>query len=311
MHKPFKINDIAKKYRAGFIFLLLFFVISARGQNANMKRDTTKGFDFFINAGFYVENKKNANYYRGIPSPMEDEYMQPDISYIMTNYFYRTDIMKLIQENHRGIVADTFWLEELSNMRYNANFCFGIGARYRFTKNLSIGVVLTQATMTAHGVANIGVKIMEVNSANVLPYPLVGKERRTAFELTANYIFSTQSTVYPLLEGGMFVNNTKVISADLVVENHPFTMINRYGQSYDPTIPQTEITRRMGGIGYGFSAALGLRISFNKWLAFEPVAQFRLEKINLPGYEKLRPNCNFMIRLMLGDGFFARKGEVK
>ena len=300
--------------RTKFIFFSVFFILYAyaHGQgNTEIKRDTTKGFDFFVNAGMYVGNKKNANYYRGMPT-MESDYAQPDINYILKNPYWRIDIMKLMVDNHHGIVADTFGLEELSNMRYTANFSFGIGARYRFTKNLSIGVILTQARMTAHGVANIGVKIMETNSANLLPYPLVGKERRTAFELSAAYLFSTKGYFCPLLEAGMYVNSTKVISADLVVENVPFTLLDVYGgQGYDPSINQTEVDRKRGGVGYGFSAAVGLRISFNKWAAIEPVAQFRLEKISLVGYDYITPNYNFMIRLVIGDGFFANKKQSK
>jgi len=293
--------------------ILLFLIACpfAEGQgNSAIKRDTTKGFDFFVNAGMYVGHKKNANYYRGVPTDMESDYADPDIRYVLSNYYWRIEILDLIDKHHHNVIADTFWLEELSGMRYTANLSFGIGARYRFTKNLSIGVVVTQARMTANGIANIGIKINEPNSANVLPYPLVGKERRNFFELSINYVFPTQSMVSPFLEADMHASNTKVISSDLIVEKRSFSLINKYGQSYDPSIPQTEITRKLGGVGYGFSAAFGLSISFNKWVAIEPVAQFRLEKIQLAGYNDITPNYNFMIRLVLGDGFFAsrRKG---
>jgi len=318
MQKVFKDNYIqrdiqhaATRYRTIFIFFTLFFVLyaSSYGQgNSEIKRDTAKGFDFFVNPSMYFGHKKNANYYRGVPSVMESGSADPNIRYILDNKYLHLQIMNLIKDHHRGIADTTFRLEELSNMRYTANFCFGIGARYRFTENLSIGVVFTQARMTAHGIANLGIKIMEVNSADVLPYPLVGKERRNFFELTAHYIFSTQGIVSPFLEAGMHVGNTRVISSELIVEERSFSLIDRsgVGTNYDPSLSYPERNLKLGGIGYGFSAAVGLRISFNKWAAIEPVAQFRLEKIQLAGYNSITPNYNFMIRLVLGDKVFAK-----
>ena len=297
------------------VFCLLFFIAGSClwGQDkSNIKRDTTKGFDFFFNPGMYFGHKKNANYYRGMPSAMESDYANPDIQYVLRNPYWRIDIMRLIIDNYRNVVADTFWLKQPSGMRYTANLSFGIGARYRFTKNLSIGVSFTQARMTAHGYAYLGVKIMDFNSDDEIKCLLVGKERRNSFELIANYVFS-QGIVSPFLEAGMHVNNTKVISSDLVVEDVPFSMLNMYGQGvvYDPTMPPTRIDRKLGGVGYGFSAALGLRISFNRWAAIEPVAQFRLEKVNLAGYNDITPNFNIMIRLVLGDKVFAKTGGEK
>ena len=302
--------------RKSLILLLLFFTVYSYSFGQKVYRDVSKGFDFFIYPGMYVGNKKNANYYRGYPSETDKEYLEPDpnINYVLNNEYYQRDIIKLIKENHRNVGASNpgdIWLNDLSGMRYAVNMSFGIGARYRFTKNLSIGVTLTQARMTAQGFAYLHVKIYEPNSNDKLKYPLVGKERRTAFDLTVNYMFSTQGMVAPLLEAGMHVNNTKVNSADLVIEGVPFSMINLTGQNYDPTYTQTNLNPKLGGVGYGFSAAAGLRISFNKWAAIEPVIQFRLEKINLANYNYMTPNYNFMIRLVLGDKFFAGKKNSK
>ena len=293
------------------IFSLLFFIACSYlcGQTkSNMKKDTTKGFDFFVSPGMYVGHKKNANYYRGVPSPIESDYVDPDINYVLKNPHWRNHIMDLIKQNHRGVVGNDFWLDDLSGMRYTTNMSFGIGARYRFSKHLSIGVSFTQAWMIAHGVAYLGVKIMETNSNDRIKCLLVGKEKRNFFELNINYLFLSEGILSPILEAGMHVNSTKVNGADLVVEDVPFSMINRYGPGvvYDPSLSYIETTRRMGGTGYGFSAALGLRISITKWAALEPLAQFRLEKVNLAGYNDITPNYNFMIRLVVGDKVFAK-----
>ena len=311
MHKTLKLNYMAARYGAVFLFFFLFLALHTRSygqENATIKRDTTKGFDFFFNPGMYVGNKKNANYYRGFPT-QESDFAQPDINYVLNpdpNNPYREKIINLIKDKY-NVGGYDLWLNEkdVSNMLYSANFSFGIGARYRFTKNLSIGVVLTQALMSAHGTAFLSVKIYETNSNDAVRCFLVGKERRTAFELNAIYVFSTQGMLSPIFEGGLHVNNTKPISADLIVEEHSFNMMNQYGP--DPYMYPTETDRKRGGVGTGFSLAAGLRITFNKWAAIEPVAQFRYEKVNLAGYDAITPNYNFMIRLVIGDGFFANR----
>ena len=266
------------------VVLMLLFCVScvySYGQkNTVVKRDTSKGVDFFVNGGMYVGNKKNANYYRGNLRGAESEYAQPDIRYILNYWHYREEIQRLIEENHRGIGEKSFRINDCSNMLYDLNFSFGIGVKYRFTQHLSIGVALTQALMTANGFAYLGIKLYQDNSPDELRYPLVGKERRTAFELNASYLFGTKGYVCPLLEAGIYVNSTKVISADIVVEGVPFSLFN-YGANHDFNYNQTDISQKRGGVGYGFSAAFGVRISFNKWAAIEPVAQFRMEKVNL------------------------------
>ena len=293
------------------IFAVLFFMVCSYSQgqkNTAVKRDTTKGVDFFFSPGMYVGNKKNANYYRGFPTK-ESDYADPDIKYMLNDKIRHDEIMILIKQNNLGIGDTTFRLENVSGMRYIANFSFGIGLRYRFTKNLSIGIALTQSLMTANGKAYIGIKIYEPNSNNTLTYDLVGKERRTFFELTTQYMFSTAGMVSPFLEADMHLNNTVVKNSDLIIEGKSYSLLNKIGLgvAYDPSISQPEVNRKRGGVGYGFSAALGFRIAFNKWAALEPVAQFRMEKIQLAGYNAMAPNYNFMIRLVLGDKFFAGK----
>jgi hypothetical protein len=63
----------------------------------------------------------------------------------------------------------------------------------------------------------------------------------------------------------------------------------------------------MGGIGYGFMGGLGVRLALNKWAAIEPVVQVGVEKLNLSSYGKMRPNYNFIIRLVAGDKLFGKK----
>ena len=98
-------------------------------------------------------------------------------------------------------------------------------------------------------------------------------------------------------------------SADLVIEDTYFTMIDYYGgQIYDPTINQTQIDPYLGGVGGGVLAGVGLRMLFTQSIALEPVVQLQYTYINLEvnSFKKMLPSYNFMIRLIVGDKIFAK-----
>jgi hypothetical protein len=293
--------------------IIVVFPASIFAQNAKQSKDILKGFDFFFNAGMYLGSKANANFYRGLPDPVQSDYADPSINYVLWNKYWRDEILNLIASNHREIIADDFTLEGLDEMRYNLAFSFGIGARYRLSDEFVLSLLFAQARLTAQGFATIGVKGTGVNldkGMKYLDYPLIGKERRSFFEFNVAYLFSTTSPyVFPFIELGAHINSVKVLSSDIIIEEHPYSLINWHGEGtiYDPSISQTEIDPHLGGVGFGFMGGLGLRLAFNKWAAIEPVVQINIEKVNLSSYGKMRPNFNFMVRLVVGDKVFAKK----
>ncbi|MDR2409905.1 MAG: hypothetical protein LBE13_17590 [Bacteroidales bacterium] len=310
-----------------FLFLFIcgnVFLTTVFAQKSSTKIDTTKGFDFFFNAGMYLGNKANANYYAGDPSrdpdPSKRKYGDPNIWYVLNNPYIYNEIVRRIGENHTGVILDTafFRLSEISGIRYNLAFSFGVGARYRFSEHFTLSFLFSQVRLTAEGtptfeikgtgpnLANGGIKYLGSNEN----YKLVGKERRNFFGVNASYLFETTIPyVFPFVEIGVHVNSTKVMSCDVFIEGDNYSIINRYGEGtvYDPGIDATEIDPHLGGIGYGFIGGFGVRLAFNKWAAIEPVVQVSAEKINLSSYSQIRPNYNFMIRLVMGDKVFAKK----
>ena len=298
-------------------FLCIFFSVNTFAQEQEENEYAPKGFDFFFNAGMYKGYKFNANYYKGEPDNLDKNYGDPDINYILNNKYWQDDIINLIKENNKGVIADQFSDIKyigLSDMKYNLAFYFEVGVRYRFNESFMLSLLFGQARLTANGSASFGFQGTGVNLDQgivYLQYPLMGKERRNFFQVQMTYLFHTTIPyIFPFVDLGVHLNSIKVISSELIIHDRYFDMINRYGEGYqyDPGIPTSEINPHIGGVGYGFMAGFGVRIAFNSWAALEPVVQISADKLNLSSYGKIRPNFNFMIRLVVGDRLFAKKG---
>jgi hypothetical protein len=303
-----------------FLFVLCSTLCTAVfSQKSSQKKGTQQGFDFFFNAGMYLGNKANANYYGGDPGkdpdPDERKYGDPNIAYVLKNPYWSQDILNIIDRNNNDVIADEFWLEEISGMRYNLAFSFGVGARYRFSESFMLSFLFSQTRLTAEGIATLSMKTTGINpdigGIKYFDANLIGKERRNFFGINASFLFiTTIPYVFPFLELGVHMNSTKVLSSELVVEEElRLSMINWYGEGtvYDPGFEYPRINPNLGGIGFGIIGGLGVRLTFNQWAAIEPVVQVSVEKVNLSSYDKMRPNFNFMVRLVIGDKVFSKK----
>ena len=297
-------------YKSSFvIFVLCLFSVTAFAQKKEHEEESMKGFDFFFNAGMYKGHKFNANYYRGVPDEMNKKIGDPDITYVLGNKYWYDEIMNWIDDNETGIILDKRERVALSNMHYNLTFYFEIGVRYRFTESLMLNILFGQARMTAMGTANFEFNSTEVNMpTKIIEYPLIGKERRNIFQVHLTYLFhTTVPYVFPFVEIGGHLNSVKVVNSDIYFYERPYDMINRYGDiPFVPGSGATELNPQIGGVGFGFMGGFGIRLAFNSWAAIEPVVQVSADKLNLSSFGKIKPNYNFMVRLVVGDGVFSK-----
>lgn len=285
-------------------------VWSACGQNLT---PNYKGFDFYFTAGCYWGSKVNANYYKGEPGMDYDE-AQPDLNRVLGNQYYREDILNLIINTHHGIVADDFSYGGTENMHYKAGFMFEIGAKYHFGENFSMALLFTQARLSATGRVSLGVNSSASNTGGTqyLLYPIIGKETRNLFGISFTYMFRNDKKVYPFIEAGAHLNSVKIRSCQLWVEDVPFDLIDYYGgMPYVPGINRTEVNPMLGGVGGGGHLSIGLRIAFNTWAAIEPFGYVSVEKLQLTGYDQIRPNFAIGMRIVMGDRLFAGKMREK
>lgn len=269
--------------------------------------EKSKGFDFYFNCGMYLGNKFTANYYNGMSNP--------DVSIlgVVGNKYYKEQIENLIAERqHIFFDKKGIWVSEVAtNMRYNMSFIFGFGLLYHLNSNFSLTLSFSQARLTTTaGVTfdyNSGVPGNE--RPQILKYDVVGKELRNFFEIGMNYTIRTNEKILPFFELAAQLNSVKVQSADLVIEDTHFAMMNMYGgQNYVPNSGLTEIKPYLGGVGGGIMGGFGIRIPFTKSVALEPVVQVQYTYVNLEvyGMKRMLLNYNFMVRLIVGDKIFAR-----
>ncbi|MBP7102125.1 MAG: hypothetical protein KBA86_02650 [Bacteroidales bacterium] len=271
--------------------------------------EKNKGFDFYFNCGMYIGNKFTANYYNGISNPSE-----VSIYRVVDNTYYREEIKNLIEERQDVIMDESgIALDNIeTKMRYNMSFIFGFGLIYHFNRNLSLTLSFSQARLTTIGgvtfTYNSGVPGNE--RPQILVYNVIGKELRNFFEIGTRYTIYANEKVLPFFELAAQLNSLKVKSADLVIEDQPFSMMDIYaGQTYVPNSGLTEINPYLGGVGGGIVGGFGIRIPFTKTVALEPIIQLQYTFMNLKVYDekKMMPNYNFMVRLIVGDEIFAKK----
>ena len=306
-----------KTYSFSYFFLVfiacLFCFSPIYGQQLSDKEkaamdEKIKGFDFYFNGGMYLGNKFTASYYNGISNTDE-----VSIQRVLGNTYYKQSIDDLIEDKQDIILDDEgIQLSEIDkNMRYNVSFLFGIGVLYHLNRNFALSISFSQARLTTIGgvtfTYNSGVPGNE--RSQILEYNLVGKEIRNFFEFGMTYTIRSYKHILPFFELAAQVNNVKVQSADLVIENSNYTMMDIYaGQTYVPNSGLTEIEPYLGGSGGGVMGGFGVRIPFSKSIALEPVFQLQYTFINLAvnDLKKMMPNYNLMVRIIVGDKIFAK-----
>jgi hypothetical protein len=296
-----------------FIAVLPLNMLKAQQNNSDNESNTLKGFDIFVSAGMYVGHRENANYYRGIHIPSKSNYGDPNIRNIFNNR-YRISEIKDVLDADPTTLSDSVSLGGLSEMTYRVSFAFNVGLRYRLGKYVTLGITFGQALLTAQGTATIdllntsGINIGDINHKQ---YPLIGKERRNFFGLNLLCYIPTKSIITPFVEAGIHINSVKIRSADLFVEKRPFTLINWYGEGmeYVPNTEYTTVDPKLGGVGFGLGMGIGIKIAFTPWFSIDPIAEICAEKPHLAGYDKMTPNFNFAIRLVMSDKIFALRKD--
>ncbi len=274
-----------------------------------------KGFELQFSTNMYWGSVDNANFYSGILKGEDNA--APDITRITTNSLFRDKIENLLDDNYTGITTETLFTanndynsgtEGISNMRYGISFNFAIEIRYHVNSSFSFGLYFSQSILTAKGTKSFAVNSSNYNTGGLqyIEEQLLGKETRNFFGINFTYMYRNNSRFYPLVEFGTHLNSVKVKSSELIVEGVAFDLIDHYGGVVYTGDDRTEIDPHLGGVGYGFIASAGVRISFTEYLAVEPLFSVSIEKLKLDGYDKIRPNYSLGIRFVLGDKVFAK-----
>lgn len=283
-----------------FIFIFLNCLICLNAQN----KETYKGFDFYFSGGMYKGNTYHATYYNGNNEEI-------NIGRILSNKILKDRIDNLVSES--GVILDNkgIYLSELpEKMHYEWRFAVGLGLNYYLSPNFSLSASAGQVKLKAKGTAvfsyNKGV-VGNRNGGDYLMYPLIGEEKRSYLEFGFKYTFVEESRFQYFINFLAELNSVEVENADLYIENNAFTMIDYYGGAkYDPTINQTRIDPMLGGVGFGATLGLGIKISINEWFAIEPAFQIQYSRLSLGEYKLFKPSCLIETKIVVRDKIFTK-----
>ena len=191
-----------------------------------------------------------------------------------------------------------------------------LGARYKFNKNWSIQLVYSFARLKANGQFRLlynavpGNQLGGTNGILDNQY-ILGKEDRSLIDLSVCYHFTTKSIVKPFLEAGVQFNFVRVKSMEAVFYDANKNKLKSYSfinnlQNYVPGVQSDGSIVKYGGPGFGFSAAAGLKLAFNKYVSLDPCFYFNAGKFGLEGYREFSYNFGVLVRIIMNDSMFSK-----
>ena len=77
-------------------------------------------------------------------------------------------------------------------------------------------------------------------------------------------------------------------------------------QNYIPGVQSDGTIVKYGGPGFGFSAAAGLKLAFNKFVSLDPCFYFNAGKFGLEGYKDFSYNFGVLVRIIMNDSMFSK-----
>lgn len=266
-----------------------------------------KGFDIIFAGGCYFGSKYNAQYFNG------DYNNENGLNYLFENTYRYRDIYTMIKEHYPYISDSIHYGGPLGNMKYRVAVMVQLGIRYKFTKNWSLQLVYSFSRLKANGQFRL---LYEAPPGNYHTGMLdnqyiLGKENRSLIDLSVCYHITTRSIVKPFLEAGVQFNFVRVKSMEAVFYDNNNNKIKSYSfindrQNYIPGVQSDGTIVKYGGPGFGFSAAAGLKLAFNKFVSLDPCFYFNAGKFGLEGYKDFSYNFGVLVRIIMNDSMFSK-----
>ena len=277
------------KFRTFTLIILCIAVFSGYAQEVDYR-----GFRLGLQFGGYLPVGNTANYFNG-----EDK-NENNINYIMSQPAYRDSIRYYLNVSD---TADFFVREFPQNMNYQITINPGLYGEYVFNKSTALTFEFNYMVLKLKDAISIEVEQTDevLQEPDIRLFPIKGTEKRIYFNVGMRKNFDTRKGYNWYLNGGMNINNTKVLKSAIYVEEHEFSLINYYGNQV--IIPgQSQILPvNQGGIGYGMYAGGGFMFHANS-ITFEPGIITHYLKVNLEGYKSFNPGFGIYLRFIFDGG---------
>jgi len=283
------------------IALLMFsnIIIAQNSQydDNDASQKTFGQWDLGLNFGMHWANKYHAGFYDGSPENVNN------IDFVLDNPFRYDEIYNKLN------AADTFYLAELpQDMRYNAAFQIGIYFRKTFDNYTGLSLQFDYSKLTAADAFTLEVDPQPNigKEPDIRIFQIWGVEERINIDILFSKYFKLDNPMFvPFFESGININSTIVKENIIKIEDVQYSIVNNYiSGGYVPNVQPNTYHVQQGGIGWGISAAVGLKMIFNETVSVDPGFRIYYQKIKLEGYEEFRPAFSIFIRLSL-SGFFG------
>ncbi|MCL2041007.1 MAG: carboxypeptidase-like regulatory domain-containing protein [Bacteroidales bacterium] len=261
------------------------------------------GFSF----GAVFPNNYPANYYNGSPQNRNS------FNRIFETYpGYTTSAYNDIKEAIGSYDFDTTNIGFSENMAYNAAANFGLYTGFTFLKMNRIYISFDYHHLKTNG-ALIFYYIQETpgNKDNYYDKSSVhGTENRFHINLLYSREFRAGEYTNWYLFGGFNLNNIVVkenyVNIPVLGDSQrPPLKYNIKYVYYDKTgAAYTDYVE--GGVGFGATAGIGLRLLFSNRFSIDPELQFFYSSAHLEGYEEYKPSLQLNLRINLFTGWIGK-----
>jgi hypothetical protein len=269
------------------------------------RRPQDNGWFAGASFGAAVPNNYSANYYNGSP---ENENSFNRILRAYTNE--ESGYYEAIKEAIGGYAFDTTNIGFSENMAYSVAPNFGFYAGFVFKKMNRVFFSFDYHHLKTNG-ALIFYYIRETpsNKDNYYDKSSVhGSENRFHINLLYSREFRAGEYTNWYLFGGLNLNNTVVKENYVTIPyaNNSLLSPLKYDIKYvprDKTGNPYDYGYVHGGVGYGVSAGIGLRLLFSNSFSIDPELQFFYASAHLKGYEKFKHGMQLNMRINLFTGW--------
>ena len=258
-------------------------------------------WDLGLNFGMHWAAKYHAGFYDGNSENVNN------INYVLNNQYWHDEIKNALN------VANDFYLAELpTNMKYTSAFQVGMYFRKTFDNYTGFSLQFDYSKLTASDFFTLEIDPQPSigKEPDIRIYPIWGIEDRINIDILYSKYFKTSSKMLvPFFEGGININSSFAREHKIQIENLTYSLVDVYlNGGYVPGQAQNAYHVQQGGIGWGVSAAVGLKLIFNESVSIDPGFRVYYQKVKLERYEEFKPAFSLFVRLSL-SGFFAGGDE--
>lgn len=285
-------------------FFILFLCLLFTNNIIAQKRTKAEPFDFVglsvsIDAGCAIPNQSTAAFYNGTNGN------QNTIERILHSQMFGQNIWTNLV--NQGLISPSaitdytgLQIVEQANTEYTMALQLGLGLRYDFVKRFGMIARFDHIKLTAKGMFNLssGAPTSILSNKNqYIPCGIYGTESRTYIDLGLFKSFFIKDSWRFVLDFGLNLNSTKVLSNDIEIGGKEYSILDVWGGN-SPTYGMQSYGYYQSGIGYGFFISPCIEYVLPNAMGIDFGLSVYYIKVNIPGYEDFKPHCNLFVRFL-------------